>query len=267
MPAEGITEEFFGLTTQLTQKINKAACEAINSTQYAEAYYWTLMGTPSATEPWGFQADGHHLVINYFVLGDQVVMSPCFWGCEPTSMEIGGTRTEVMREEIEAALAVVNSLGSAQRSTAILKSEKDHDEITAGAFTDNAVVEYKGMPDGELTPAQRRLLLALINRFVGKAKDDVAKVRMTEIRKHLNETHRLDRRHHRRLGLLLPYPEPGHLDRTRLPVTVRLRLAVRRDQRGDPTQQHLHCVVRTPNGNGYGKELLRQHLLTAPHHH
>ncbi|WP_158812272.1 DUF3500 domain-containing protein [Streptomyces fulvoviolaceus] len=36
---------------------------------------------------------------------------------------------------------------------------------------------------------------------------------------------------------------------------------------GDPTQQHLHCVVRTPNGNDYGKELLRRHLLTSPHHH
>jgi hypothetical protein len=37
-------------------------------------YYLTVMGTPSATEPWGWQFDGHHAVINYFVLGDQVVM-------------------------------------------------------------------------------------------------------------------------------------------------------------------------------------------------
>ena len=43
----------------------------------------TVMGTPSATEPWGWQFDGHHAVINYFVLGDQVVMSPHFAGSEP----------------------------------------------------------------------------------------------------------------------------------------------------------------------------------------
>ena len=48
-----------------------------------ELYYFTLMGEPSATEPWGWQIDGHHLVINYFVLGDQVVMSPVFMGGEP----------------------------------------------------------------------------------------------------------------------------------------------------------------------------------------
>jgi hypothetical protein len=32
-----------------------------------------------------------------------------------------------------------------------------------------------------------------------------------------------------------------------------------------PTQQHIHCVVRTPNGNDYWKDLLRQHYLAHPH--
>ena len=26
-----------------------------------------------------------------------------------------------------------------------------------------------------------------------------------------------------------------------------------------PTRQHIHTVIRTPNGNDYGKDLLRQH--------
>ena len=52
--------------------------------QYGELFYWiTIMGEPSATEPWGWQVDGHHLIINYFVMGDQVVMSPAFFGSEP----------------------------------------------------------------------------------------------------------------------------------------------------------------------------------------
>jgi hypothetical protein len=36
----------------------------------------------------------------------------------------------------------------------------------------------------------------------------------------------------------------------------------------DPTQaalQHIHTVVRTPNGNDYGKDLLRQHYSQHPH--
>jgi hypothetical protein len=48
-----------------------------NFDEYGEwQYFITVMGTPSATEPWGWQFDGHHAIINYFVLGDQVVMTP-----------------------------------------------------------------------------------------------------------------------------------------------------------------------------------------------
>ena len=32
-----------------------------------------------------------------------------------------------------------------------------------------------------------------------------------------------------------------------------------------PMQQHIHVVVRTPNGNDYGKDLLRQHYKAHAH--
>jgi hypothetical protein len=32
-----------------------------------------------------------------------------------------------------------------------------------------------------------------------------------------------------------------------------------------PTRNHIHTVVRTPNGNDYGKDLLRLHYLQHPH--
>ncbi|MGW2961019.1 DUF3500 domain-containing protein [Streptomyces sp. NPDC001220] len=35
---------------------------------------------------------------------------------------------------------------------------------------------------------------------------------------------------------------------------------------GVPTQMHVQSVIRTPNGNDYGKELTRRHCLTSPHH-
>ena len=37
--------------------------------QYGEERFWlTVMGAPHATEPWGWQIDGHHLVVNAFML-------------------------------------------------------------------------------------------------------------------------------------------------------------------------------------------------------
>jgi len=41
------------------------------------------------TEPWGWQLEGPHLIINYFILGDQVVMTPAFWGSEPVTADSG----------------------------------------------------------------------------------------------------------------------------------------------------------------------------------
>ena len=34
-----------------------------------------------------------------------------------------------------------------------------------------------------------------------------------------------------------------------------------------PTRDHIHTVVRTPNGNDYGKDLLRQHREQETHTH
>jgi hypothetical protein len=34
-----------------------------------------------------------------------------------------------------------------------------------------------------------------------------------------------------------------------------------------PSRDHIHTVVRTPNGNDYGKDLLRQHYAHHDHSH
>jgi hypothetical protein len=39
------------------------------------------------------------------------------------------------------------------------------------------------------------------------------------------------------------------------------------DRNGPPTREHVHVLVRTPNGNDYGKDLLRQHYEDHPHPH
>jgi hypothetical protein len=35
----------------------------------------------------------------------------------------------------------------------------------------------------------------------------------------------------------------------------------------EPTRDHIHTVIRTPNGNDYGKDLLRQHYAQHDHSH
>ena len=83
-----------------------------NFDEYGEwQYHITVMGQPSATEPWGWQFDGHHAIINYFVLGDQVVMSPFFAGSEPVIASSGKYKgTAILQDEQHRGLAFVNAL-------------------------------------------------------------------------------------------------------------------------------------------------------------
>ncbi|MFC8342229.1 DUF3500 domain-containing protein [Streptomyces sp. NPDC057280] len=256
-------------TTEKIRKINQAAGEAIGNTNSfnEDAYYWTVMGTPSATEPWGFQFDGHHLVINYFVLGSQVVMSPCFWGSEPTSMEIDGETVTVCHEEVAASLAFINSLTAAQQAVAIESTTKSNESMKAGAFSDNTVQEYTGLKGSKLTAAQRKKLLGVVEAFVGRAKADAAKVRMAEVAQHLSDTYVTwaggtgdtdafyIRVHSPVVWVEVDCQAPGPLAG-----------AYGATQGSGATQKHVHSIIRTPNGNDYGKELLRQHYLTSPHH-
>jgi len=34
----------------------------------------------------------------------------------------------------------------------------------------------------------------------------------------------------------------------------------------EPQDFHIHTLVRTPNGNDYGIDLIRQHYKNSPHH-
>ncbi|MEU1344713.1 DUF3500 domain-containing protein [Streptomyces sp. NPDC005827] len=255
-------------TTEKIRKINQAAGEAIGNTASfnEDAYYWTLMGTPSDSEPWGFQFDGHHCVVNYFVLGDQVVMSPCFWGSEPTSMEIDGETVTVCHEEVLASLAFVNSLTTDQQAVAIVSATKSSESMKAGAFSDNAVQAYEGLRGNALTRAQKQKLLGIVEAFVDRAKADAARVRMAEVRAHLDDTYvtwaggtGADDAFYVRVHSPVVWVEVD----CQAPGPLRGAYG---GAEGVPTQMHVHSIIRTPNGNDYGKELLRQHYLTSPHH-
>ncbi|MFG2965714.1 DUF3500 domain-containing protein [Streptomyces sp. NPDC048288] len=255
-------------TTEKIRKINQAAGEAIGNTASfnEDAYYWTLMGTPSDSEPWGFQFDGHHCVINYFVLGDQVVMSPCFWGSEPTSMEIDGETVTVCHEEVLASLAFVGSLTADQQAVAIVSATKSSESMKAGAFSDNAVQAYEGLRGNALTRVQKQKLLGIVEAFVDRARADAAKVRMAEVRAHLDDTYvtwaggtGADDAFYVRVHSPVVWVEVD----CQAPGPLRGAYG---GTEGVPTQMHVHSIIRTPNGNDYGKELLRQHYLTSPHH-
>ena len=237
-----------------------------NFEEYGEfLYHLTVMGTPSATEPWGWQFDGHHAIINYFVLGDQVVMTPFFTGSEPATAPSGKYKgTTILRDEQQRALAFVNGLADAQRARAILSFSKTGNDILTEAWKDNVVLDYAGLRATELSEPQRRQLLDLAALYVDNMAEGHARVRMDEVRAHLDRT----------WFAWIGKTEPGGVFYYRIHSPVLLiefdhnQPANLRHLAADPMApnvEHIHTIVRTPNGNDYGKDLLRQHYLRHPH--
>lgn len=229
-------------------------------------YFVTLFGMPSAEAPWGWQIDGHHLNLNFFVLGDQLVFTPSFMGSEPcrvTSGPLAGTAVFV--PEARAGLALVRSLDANQSGKAVLHASILPDDLppelkhpadgrmAAGAFKDNAVIPYAGVRGDALSDAQRKLLLALVGTYVGWARNSHAAVKMTEVEAHLDETH---------FAWMGATGDDGPFYyRVQSPVVL-----IEFDHHPgivfdnlEPSHHHVHTIVRTPNGGDYGADLLRQH--------
>jgi hypothetical protein len=249
--------------TRDIMRLNGHLAELTNRPEeYSEFLYnLTVMGTPSATEPWGWQLDGHHLIINYFVIGDQVVMTPAFMGSEPVTATSGQyAGTTVLQDEDRKGLGLIRALDSEQQRKAIIQAAKTGNNALAQAFRDNLVLDYAGLRGADMNAAQRDRLLDLVAEYVNNMPEGHARVRMAEVRAHLNDTY---------------FAWIGATDenavfyyRVQSPVIL-----IEFDHQAPvalpgprvPGRLHIHSVVRTPNGNDYGKDLLRQHYEKHKH--
>ena len=81
------------------------------------SYIFCLFGEPHATEPWGWQLFGHHLVLNCFVMGEQMVCTPAFWGAEPNYADHGPFKGIRLFQDEERARAEADARRSRRSSS------------------------------------------------------------------------------------------------------------------------------------------------------
>jgi len=256
----------FELTRNI-MRLNETLAELANDHEFLGEwlYFITIMGKPSSTEPWGWQLDGHHAIINCFVLADQVVMTPQFLGSEPVRATSGKYKgVVILQQEQNDGLAMLRTLPDAQRQKAILNFSKTGNNNLTEAFKDNVILDYAGIQASILAADARRRLTDLLHLYVSNMDDGHARVKMDEVTRHIDSTW---------------FAWIGGTDadsvfyyRVQSPVILvefdhqrPANLARFASDAKTPTQQHIHCVIRTPNGNDYGKDLLRQHYLAHPH--
>ena len=256
--ASALSEQGYA-TARDIMRLNETLHELTGSdAEYGEWLYWlSILGTPSPSEPWGFQLDGHHLIVNCFVLGDQIVMTPMFLGSEPvhaTSGRYAGTR--VFAEEERAALRLAQALSPEQFGRAQV-AVATPGEIFTAAYRDNLTLEREGISFGELQAPRQAQLRELIACHIERIRSGHAEVRIGEIERHLDATsfawmggNEDDSAFYYRVHSPVVLIEFDHL------------AGVAFDNE-EPTRNHIHSVVRTPNGNDYGMDLLRQHYEQA----
>lgn len=127
--------------------------------------------------------------MNYLVLGDQVVATPRFFGSEPATGDSGRyAGTEVLQREQRQGLEFMRSLRPDQAEKALIAEEKKTENLRSAPFRDNLTLEYEGLRGDDLDDAQREAFLELIGLCVGQIREEHARMRMSQVRQHLDET-------------------------------------------------------------------------------
>ena len=126
-----------------------------------ENFSVVVFGTPSATEPWAFQVDGHHVGINLAIKADTVTMSPSFIGTQPHAFKLGGISFKPFDNETGIAYELLGSLNDDQIRAAVLRNSRA--PIVTGPGADGKVPKTEGLKCDALGDAQKKTLLKLIS--------------------------------------------------------------------------------------------------------
>jgi hypothetical protein len=217
-----------------------------------EKYFFSVFGTPSTKDAWGWRVEGHHVSLHFTVVnGTMVASSPSFFGSNPAEVREGPKKgLRILGAEEDAARALLQALDATQRAKAIIDTTAPGDMVTM-AKVDINPLSPSGLDVGAMTAPQRDLLMKLLDVYIGKMAADIAEGRMARVRTAgiekiafawAGETERGKKHYYRVQGptFLIEY---------------------------DNTQNdgnHIHSVWRDFNGD-FGRDLLREHLRSVAH--
>ncbi|MEF9906907.1 DUF3500 domain-containing protein [Streptomyces sp. P9-A2] len=228
------------------------------------SYWFSVFGDPSAGaagEPWGWQLFGHHVALNFVSVGGRHVIAPVFLGAEPALMD-DGVHEPLFAARERLALELAGSLTAAQRARAVVfesvldpampegRLHPADERHVAGAFRDNRVIPYEGIPADELDDAQRDLLRRVVADFLHLLVEEQREPALAEYDAHVDETW---------------FSWYGATDGSQ-PFYFRVHSPVLIAEFDDhagvwlsnklPARFHVHTTLRHPNGNDYAKALI-----------
>jgi hypothetical protein len=150
-----------------------------------ENFSIVVFGTPSKTQPWGFQLDGHHVGANISIQGEQVTLSPSFIGTQPAAFRIARTEYQPFKNETGLAHELAMSLNGDQVFQAVQSPKRAR--IQSGPGRDKVVPQLDGVDCSSFSDSQKKLLFSLIRQWVGDLPKAQAAKRMQQLEKEIDQ--------------------------------------------------------------------------------
>ena len=165
----------------------------------------------------------------------------------------------MFRAEESVGLAMMQGLGPEQQAKAIIGTRLPGEVLTA-AYRITSACPTKASATTISHPGSKRATRS-DGVYLHNIRPGHAEIRLEEALDHLRDTHfSWIGAHDDHGALLLPHLQSGRaIEFDHQPGIVYAN--------DEPTRDHIHTVVRTPNGNDYGKDLLRQHYARHDHSH
>jgi Protein of unknown function (DUF3500) len=143
-----------------------------------ELYFFNIFGNPDALgskEPWGWRVEGHHLALNFTIVGDKgVVGGPTFMGTNPAEVKAGPRQgLRVLGEEEDLARKLVKSLDGGQRKKAVVQEEAPK-EILSLAARKATPLQPAGIMMTDLNAQQKELLNSIIVLYAERLRPELA---------------------------------------------------------------------------------------------
>lgn len=170
-----------------------------------DLFYIAVFDTPSATEPWGWRFEGHHISANFTVHGDRISNTPFFIGAQPNDLSAempdavrqaaNQIPTELaarmMPGEEDKARALVQSLDASQRAIAVVTQSEPYgngrsggreaDMLTGINNMQTTPLDSPGLLGAQMTDAQKTMLVGLVEEYLTRMPDDVAAERRSRL--------------------------------------------------------------------------------------
>jgi Protein of unknown function (DUF3500) len=145
-------------------------------------YYVSIFGTPGDEKAWGWKFEGHHLALNYTVVGGKTVaVTPSFIGANPGEVREGEHKgLRVLKAEDELAHVLVNALLEGGKKEVVF-SEKAPAEILTAESRKVTALEPVGILASDMSGAQKKALFDLVSEYVGRHRKDLAEADMKKI--------------------------------------------------------------------------------------